>query len=360
MKDFIAVVAPFKKNYTFRLETEENKTILKSDCSKREITVIASEETDIPCNYVLASTAETALETVEINGKTMHISEVKYFKAKTFFRKDEKESGSNVRAKTITELSLEFGSAAFARSFKKRKQMNEVTKETEDTGNILMQEKLASNGADMAHTPVPMESDLEPVFPKKNTSAKKPIDIYTLEGILGFSPFAVVEESIHLLKDNEISVGTLTESVLKKSQFKYEEEKGLSVWALVFDSISKILEGVRKKKLTYLYEMEDPIQAVMIKKIVKHFIGPIQAHKPIILDKKTHSRLVVRIIIMLLLRSNGVLNIQTYPQCFFKMGIDAIRKLLKEIGCVKANPRDYKPSERQHASMIYILSMETE
>ncbi|EIJ89256.1 hypothetical protein NEPAR06_0755 [Nematocida parisii] len=367
MKDFIAVIAPYKANCIFRREQVETGEVLKSECNKKELIVVATEESDIACNYALASTEAGSNQTVEINGNHLGIASIKYFKAKTLFKKDEQELAASERVRNSHELSLLFGSAAFSRTFKKRKQLNEISESVDSKGEMLINTQLSS-GCVENNENIPggtggkeknnKHSLIQPVFPEKNMDASYPNDLYTLESIFGFDPVVELKRNADQIKNNQINLGVVTAEVLGTNHVLYNTDEKTAAWALLFDCICKIIASVRKKKLSYIYETEDPIQVVMIKKLVKNFIGNIPVGILIQIDKKTKDRLLIRLIILILLKDNCIIDVQKYRQCFFGCSLDVLRQIFKEINCKNAKKIRMKVEENQNPNLVFVLTLD--
>lgn len=350
MKEFIEVLAPFKKNCLFKEEVIEGMPeALKSESSKKEVFLLAILEEDIPCSYALASTIVHGERITEINGKKMELRSVKYFKVKSYFKKDANELEVLERAKTISQISLEFGSAAFTRGFKKRKQLSEVSVGLESKTEIVAQMVTSDENNCTTEN---IHRDIQPVFPVKNPYASTPMELYTLESILGFNPDAIINEHPNIQKDKEMNICSLTAAVLDKEVVTYSKNREKYVWTAVFDSICKIILGHRKVKLNYLYETEDLPQALMIKHIVRNMISPLTLlNTKIIIDKELKDKLIARISVLILLKDNGILNIQKYTACFFGCDLGKASKILTGLGCVKL------PTEKTNGKAL-VFSLE--
>ncbi|KAI5189630.1 hypothetical protein NEMIN01_0583 [Nematocida minor] len=335
MSEFGEIVAPFKKNCFFtREETEEGlPPVLKSECSKKETYIIATQESDIPCTYALASSSARSEQPVSINGETMYVKPVHYFKAKTFFKKDIKEIENSTDFKNVFELTMMFGNAAFLRKYNKSKRFREVTDNLESKTETLLQ-----TIAPQEHSRKDEENILmEPMFPEKAENVQNPKDIYSIRNIVGFDPYELAEEVASSMRSKEIEVCPLTAAIIERGTINYEKDLDNCIWAVLFDSICKIFQANKKKTLGHLFETEAPMQSAFIKKLIKHFMPPFPSiNAKLRMDKQTTDRLLARIIILILIKKNCILEIQKYTPCFFGCPFNSLNKLLTGLGCVKA------------------------
>ncbi|KAH9386439.1 uncharacterized protein NEMAJ01_1335 [Nematocida major] len=335
MERFIEIVAPYKKECFFVEEAGEGGIpVLKSESKKREVFVVAKYDGDIPCVYVLASSTMQSERVAEVDGNVLGIHGVKYFKAKTFFKKDMKEleDAGKASINTFTQLSLEFGSAAFTRKFKKRKQISEITKGIDSKSEILMQTIAPSSTL-----PKSESSSQQPDFPVKNTNASSPMDVYSIRDVLGFDPYSVLENSSNIQENKELNLGDVAASVLEKKPLTYAKHRNEYVWAAVFDSICKLLALNNKNKLSYIYEIEEVPQVTLIKQLVCKFIGPkAKVDAKLHLEKRTKMALVTRLMVLLLLKNGGTIDLANHIKCLFGFDLAVVSKIMAGLGCKKS------------------------
>lgn len=357
MNEFAEVVAPFKKNFFFEKEEKEGgPSVLKSVHNEKEMYVIATHNSDIMCNYAIASTAISSEKAVEINGQQICIKPAQYYKARTFFKKDNTEIEKTMQFESLTELSLMFGNALYLRRFNKNKRFKGPGSNLHIANNDLIMQTISSTeeGKENENSSNRI-AQLEPLFPPKNPNALYPKELYDIRSIMGFDPYAAAEEIESSLKGVEIELGEHAARVLQRNTVSYEQDTDSCIWICLFDSICKIILASRKRTPIHLFEIEPPLQSIFIKKILKGFFSPSTR-----LDSKLHvfkeikEKLVVRIILLILLRDNNLLRLDNYPGCFFGLTKYLIVTMTKELGCIRVKSLNRK----EETALDFVLTID--